>query len=77
MHANREFSVRSIEKRPKEVLGRLQPGHWEGDTVYSRKDGSSECLLTLVERKTRLDLILKIPNSSARSARKAIDRIER
>lgn len=75
-HANVEFAVRSIGKRPKEVLKRLQAGHWEGDTVYSTKNGSRQCLLTLVERKTRLELIIKIPDRSAKSVKQAIDRIE-
>lgn len=76
-HSNVEFASRSIEKRPKEVLKRLQADHWEGDTVYSTKSGSGECLLTLVERKTRLELIIKIPDRSAKSVKRALDRIER
>jgi IS30 family transposase len=59
-----EFAARSIEKRPKEVLSRLKAGHWEGDTVYSTKEGSRECLLTLVERSTRMELIIKIRDRS-------------
>ncbi len=76
-HSNVEFAARSIENRPKEVLSRLKAGHWEGDTVYSTKRGSKECLLTLVERKSRMELIFKIPNRSAKSVRKAFDKIER
>ncbi len=76
-HAKVEFATRSIEKRPKEVLKRLQAGHWEGDTVYSTSGGSRQCLLTLVERKSRMEVIIKIPDRSAKSVKQAIDRIER
>jgi len=76
-HSNVEFATRSIENRPKEILNRFEPGHWEGDTVYSTKKGSRECLFTLVERKTRVELIVKIPDRTAKSVKKAFDRIER
>jgi len=76
-HANVEFAARSIEKRPKEVLSRLEAGHWEGDTVYSTKNGSRECLLTLVERSTRMELIIKIRDRSAKSVKDAFDKLER
>lgn len=76
-HANVEFATRSIEKRPKEVLSRLEAGHWEGDTVYSTKNGSRECLLTLVERSTRMELIFKIRDRSTKSVKDAFDKLER
>ncbi|MDK2860712.1 MAG: transposase, family [Sphaerochaeta sp.] len=76
-HANVEFATRSIEDRPKEVLKRLKAGHWEGDTVYSSKNGQRECLLTLVERKSRMELIVKIPDRTAKSVKKGLDWIEK
>ena len=66
----------SIEDRPKEVLKREQPGHWEMDTVYSSKDDLT-CLLVLTERMTRREKIVKIPNRTASSVVNALDRIER
>jgi IS30 family transposase len=53
----------SIELRPKEVGKRKSIGHWEGDSVISRK--SKVGLNTLVERKTGLVLISKIQNGTA------------
>jgi len=53
----------SIEERPVEVLKRKTVGHWEGDSVVSRK--SKVGLNTLVERKTGLVLISKIPNGTS------------
>ena len=76
-HSNVEFAARSIEKRPKEVLNRLKGGHWEGDTVYSKKRGSRQCLLTLVERKTRMEIIIKIPDRTAKSVKEAFDMLEK
>ena len=52
----------SIELRPKEVEKRKRLGHWEGDSVVSRK--SKVGLNTLVERKTGLVLISKIQNKT-------------
>ena len=76
-HSNVEFAARSIEKRPKTVAERKEAGHWEGDTVYSTANGSKECLFTLVERKTRLEVIMKIPDRTAGSVTKAFDRLEK
>jgi transposase, IS30 family len=52
----------SIELRPKEVEKRKKIGHWEGDSMVSKK--SKVGLNTLVERKTGLVLISKIENST-------------
>ena len=53
----------SIEMRPKEVEKRKVLGHWEGDSVVSRK--SKVGLNTIVERKTGMVLISKIQNGTA------------
>lgn len=60
----------SIDERPGEVLRRRVIGHWEGDSVVSRK--SKVGLNTLVERKTGLVFITKICNSTAKETRKAV-----
>ena len=52
----------SIEKRPKYIQKRKSIGHWEGDSMVSRK--STVGLNTLVERKTGLVLISKIQNKT-------------
>ncbi|MFA6845799.1 MAG: IS30 family transposase, partial [Sphaerochaetaceae bacterium] len=63
--------------KPLRIHKCLEAGHWEGDTVYSSRNGSKACLLTLVERKSRRELILKIPDRTSRSVRNGIDRIEK
>lgn len=66
----------SIEKRPAEVGARTTFGHWEMDTVYSKKKGS-KALLVLTERLTRKEIIERMPDRTAESTVKALDRIER
>ena len=58
-----------ISERPAIVVRKTRLGDWEGDTVVSagRKGG----LLTLVERKTKLTKIAKLPRATARATQKA------
>jgi len=76
-HSKAEYASRTIDKRPQAVNERLTAGHWEGDTVYSTKGGTKTCLLTLAERKTRTEIIRKIPDRTAASVKAEIDKIER
>lgn len=66
----------SIEQRPQEINQREELGHWEMDLVVGPK-GSSCCLLTLTERKTREEIIRKLPNKKAASVRRALNKLER
>jgi len=50
-----------IDNRPKEINTRLKIGHWEGDTLGSKK-GETETILGTIERKSRFLLARKIPN---------------
>lgn len=68
----------SIEKRPEEVKNREEFGHWEGDTVYSgKKKKTKSALFTMTERKTRQEIIIKVPNREAETIVKAVDALER
>lgn len=69
----------SIEKRPPEVDSREEFGHWEMDTVYSGKgkNKSTYALLVLTERKTRREIIIRVPNRKAETIVKALDALER
>ena len=60
----------SIDERPKEIETRNTVGHWETDSVVSRK--SRVGLNTLVERKTGLVLITKIKDGTAKSTKEAV-----
>jgi transposase, IS30 family len=59
-----------IDERPKEVETRVSLGHWETDSMISRK--SSVGLNTLVERKTGLVFISKIKNATAKQTKEVI-----
>lgn len=48
-----------IGLRPPEVEGRRIPGHWEGDMLKGRANGSA--VGTLVERTTRLVMLARLP----------------
>lgn len=66
----------SIEARPDHIAQRLEYGHWEMDLVVSCKGGKS-VLLTLTERMSRQEIIMKLPDRRAETIRRAIDRLER
>lgn len=62
----------SIDERPKEVEKRKMVGHWETDSMVSRR--STVGLNTIVERKTGLVFITKIKDSTAEETQKAVTR---
>jgi IS30 family transposase len=61
-----------IDARPKSVEDRKQYGHWEGDSLISRK--SKAALHTLVERKSRLLVLSKLDRKSAAETSRMIIR---
>lgn len=67
----------SIENRPSEVEDRENFGHWEMDTVKGKQKVTKSCMLVLTERKTRNEIIVKLPDQKATSVVEAMDRLER
>ena len=67
---------RSIEKRPLAVEKRLDYGHWEGDTLKGPQ-GAKTSLITLTERKSREEIIIKVAQASQEAIKTAIDGLER
>lgn len=62
----------SIDERPAEVNDRKIAGHWEGDLVMGALNKSA--IGTLVERKTRLTLLVKLPKKDAASVCEAFSK---
>lgn len=67
----------SIESRPADVAERCNFGHWEMDNVVGKAKGKSTCLLVLTERKTRQELMMKLPHRSTRAVVAALDTLQR
>lgn len=72
----RNIGASMIEERPKEASQRKQAGHWEMDTVYGGKNKSKTCLLVFTERKTREEIIIQMPDRTAKSTVAAINKME-
>lgn len=73
---NKRVLGRSIEERPAEIEERKEFGHWEIDTVIGKKSGD-EALLTLTERMTRKEIILKIDAKASEAVNAALKGIQK
>lgn len=54
------------------VQARQELGHWEGDLVKGKRVESEPALMTLTERVSRLEIIVKLPNYHADTCLKAL-----
>lgn len=73
----RNIKGRSIEERSEVVNERSEAGHWEMDCVVGGKGTGSAVLLTLTERQTRKELIIKLPRKTQAAVVVALDVLER
>jgi IS30 family transposase len=65
-------SRRSIKERPARVNSRKQPGHWEVDTIVSRR--TLVAIGVMLERRARYVRLARLRQKSARLLRAAINR---
>nr|WP_240668002.1 hypothetical protein [Enterococcus avium] len=66
-----------IEKRPDIVDTRERFGDWEIDTVNGLRVGKDQALLTLTERKTRYEIIIKIDGKAANPVDRALTALKK
>jgi len=59
----------SISQRPPEVEDRAVPGHWEGDLLFG---GLHSYIATLVERRSRYAMLVKVPGKDSESVVRAL-----
>ena len=62
----------SIRARPAEVAERAVPGHWEGDLLIGR--GHASQIATLVERRSRYVMLVRIPSKDTHVVVRALAR---
>lgn len=66
----------SIIERPEEINTREEFGHWEMDTVVGPQGISKHCILVLSERKTRIEILMRMKSHTAAEVVKCLNKLE-
>ncbi len=64
-----------MTRDPLKANDRSEFGHWEIDTVIGKKTKGQAALLTLTERKTRKEIIRRLPEKSSQSVQEALKKL--
>ncbi|ERL45821.1 IS30 family transposase [Lactiplantibacillus paraplantarum] len=72
---NKHVLGQSIEDRPIIASDRTEVGHWEGDFVKGKRVASEPAIMTLTERTSRYEIIVKIANYHAETCRQALQSV--
>ncbi len=67
----------SIDERPFLPDDRSLFGHWEGDLVLGTNEKDTGALFTLLERKTRKQIIIPIKNKTSKQVYMAVNKLEK
>lgn len=67
---NKRILGKSIAERPVSVEDREEFGHWEIDTLLGKKSNDA-VLLTLTERRTRKEIIMRLPSKTSKAVEAA------
>lgn len=65
----------SIERRPDEINARATFGHWEMDSIVGKARGRNQSLLTLTERLTRYEIVLRVRSKTSAATVAALDSV--
>lgn len=65
----------SIEDRPTAASDRTEVGHWEGDLVKGKRVANESATMTLTERTSRYEIIVKIADYHAETCRQALQSV--
>lgn len=71
--ANKRKYGQSISLRPEIAALRIEDGHWEGDTVVGKRAGKETVVFSLLEKKTRTYLALRIPSKTSQAVMGAMN----
>jgi len=71
---NKKIYGTSISQRPQYIEQRQEFGHWEGDTVQGKKK-KGEVIISLVERKTRYSIFVKVKSKDNESIKQGLREI--
>ena len=71
--ATRAPKGQPIDRRPQDINQRLSFGHWEFDSVIGKAKGKRQSILTLIERLTRFEIIIRTNAKTSAATVKALE----